>query len=452
MKIIIAGCGEQAELFARELCVSHGVVVIVDDSEHSHRFEELDLQILFGSTTDLAVLKTAGAEDAAYFIACCESDETNIISCLAAKQLGNLVTFCLVTKKHYFETFRGELGKKLVIDHLIWPEGALAETIARTIRVPGANVHEEIKREDLSLLEFPLKKGCPVIDKAVRDIPVPSQVLIVAVQRGREVLVPSGNSVLMEGDKIVFMGNNKNIRKVIPIMGFHWDSRQLAVLVGGGVVSEFVARHLQDIGSVEVEIIEQSLPRCRQLAKQFGSRLLVLHGDGTDPDYLRTHQVPQADYLAALTGNTERNLLIALQAKELAVKTLVAGVKEPQQIPFFERQGIDVALSAEAIAFWSVIKRIRSSETSILQVLIGGRANLLELVVPEDYGERPITDLKMPSGTLIVAIRRQVYTIVPKGLDVIKSNDHLRIFCTTGHENGVKSIFQGATPVRRSRR
>ena len=109
---------------------------VIESLPHAlEQLEQLDLQVIVGNPTSLAVLQEARVPEADAFIGCAHSDEVNVISCLAAKQLGKAETFCFVNKAHYFETFAGELGEHLAIDRLIWPEMLLGEYIAQILAV-----------------------------------------------------------------------------------------------------------------------------------------------------------------------------------------------------------------------------------------------------------------------------------------------------------------------------
>ena len=111
MKIIISGGTELGILFAKTLVADNDLRVIETSPKAIEQLEQLDLQIIRGNPTGISVLQEAQVADADIFIACAHSDEVNVISCLAVKQLGIAKTFCFVNKSHYFQTFAGELEK-----------------------------------------------------------------------------------------------------------------------------------------------------------------------------------------------------------------------------------------------------------------------------------------------------------------------------------------------------
>jgi trk system potassium uptake protein TrkA len=441
MKIVISGGEGVGYLFAKELFAQHEVFVIEQDAEEAKIFDEFDVKTIVGSPTDIEILKAARVDAADYFIACNNSDEVNIISSLAAKNLGNAYTFCFVNEDHYFETFRGSLGKSLEIDELIWAEKVIAENIARIINVSGAVSVEIIDENVLTLLEFPIKDGCSFLGKSLKEMKLPKGVLAVAFIRGEEILIPDGDTIPEENDKILFLGFQKSMNQIESRFAPPSTRSPQVTIVGGGIVGGTLAKKLDEIGKHEIRIIEPSLERCQSLAKEFGPKTIVFAADGTDPEVLREQLVPDSHCLVAVTGNDERNLFISLMAKEMNVKKIIARVKNPEYVEFFKRHGVDVALSPRSIAFQKVIGGINDADGDIVSVLAGGRAQIISVQVASDFTEIQVRELDLPKGILVSAIRRKAHTIVPHGEDLIKPHDRLRVFCMNGQEDIVKKYF-----------
>ena len=246
MKIVISGGTEIGLLFAKVLADKNDLHVIESNPEAIKKLEQLDLQVVDGNPTALSVLQEARIEHADAFIACAHSDEVNVISCLAVKQMSKARTFCFVNRAHYFETFAGELGEELIIDRIIWPEMLLGEYIAQIITVPGAIDVKIFESEDLKLLEFRLKSGDAAIGKHLKDLNIPTGALAVALFREEHVVIPGGMTKLAEGDKIIFIGHEASMRKVEqrfnPAPG---RKNQNVVIVGGGNVGFILEKLLK---------------------------------------------------------------------------------------------------------------------------------------------------------------------------------------------------------------
>ncbi len=442
MKIVLCGGGEIGLLLARELFSQHDIFVVEPYPERVAQFEEFDVQVIQGNPTNLEILRQAQVAEADYFIGCAYSDEVNIISCLAAKQLGKARTICFVNKEHYFETFQGELGNQLIIDRLIWPEKLLAEDIARIITVPGAIDVEVVEKDMLKLIEFKVSPDHPDVGKPIRDLELPKGTLMVALVRDREVFIPHGNTTMSPWDKAVFFGTEAGMRKLVHRYDPPHRGKQQVVIVGGGNSGMLLAEILEEMDNVGVRLIEQRPERAELLSQRL-PYTLVLQADGTDLEFLATQNLPECDCLIALTTNDERNLLISLLARHLNVRKLISRVVAPNNLPLFERVGVDVALSARLAAVRSIALMVNTQGMSVLNVIEEGKAEVLELAVPDSFEPVLLKDLPLPEGVIIGAIRRKAHLIVPRGDDKIKPGDFLRVFCKTGRGPELRQLLTG---------
>ena len=93
MRIFIAGGGDIALQFARQLSTEQDIVVIESDPDAVRRFSGLDVQVTHGSAASIELLRGTGLCEADEFSACSDSDETNLVACLAAKQVAPVRTF-----------------------------------------------------------------------------------------------------------------------------------------------------------------------------------------------------------------------------------------------------------------------------------------------------------------------------------------------------------------------
>ncbi|HOI90362.1 MAG TPA: Trk system potassium transporter TrkA [Candidatus Rifleibacterium sp.] len=429
MKVVISGGTEIGLLFAKTLASDHDVHVIESLPHALEQLEQLDLQVIVGNPTSLAVLQEARVPEADAFIGCAHSDEVNVISCLAAKQLGKAETFCFVNKAHYFETFAGELGEHLAIDRLIWPEMLLGEYIAQILAVPGAIDVKVFEHEDLKLLEFRLKTGNSAIGKKLKDLGIPRGALAVALFRDDQVIIPGGMTTLYRNDKIIFMGHEASMRKIENRFNPNPGRNLSVVIIGGGNVGYILAKSLEAYSQFRIRIIEKSLPQCQLLAERLSEKVLILHADGTDIAFLRSQQVENCDCLVALTGNDERNFFVSMHAKMLNVKKVITRAHSTENIEFFEKLGIDVALSSQFNAVQSVCRQMSDDSIDVFTIFEKGKAEIREIVVPHHFPPTRLMDLRLPEGVIIAAIRRGGHTLVPGGEDKLKEKDQLRVFC-----------------------
>ncbi|HNV70124.1 MAG TPA: TrkA C-terminal domain-containing protein, partial [Candidatus Ozemobacteraceae bacterium] len=280
--------------------------------------------------------------------------------------------------------------------------------------------------------EYRLKPTDPGVGCALKDISLPKETLVTAIIRQEQVIIPSGATVLETGDKVIFMGLEAGMRKLEHRYNPHMGGRLDVIIVGGGNVGFMLAELLAPLSLVKLKIVEKSPERCKFLAANLPDRVLVLHADGTDVEFLTSLQIQNCHCLVASTGTDERNLLVSLLAKQLKVPNVITQTTKPGNVGFFEKVGVDVALSAHYNAIKNVVRKIDSEGIDVLTIIEKGQADIVEVVVPSDFQPRRLMDLHLPTGVIIAAIRRSSHTIVPHGSDKIKPKDHLRVFCTSG--------------------
>lgn len=430
MKIVISGGEELGFLLARQYSSENDVHVIETDPGLIAELHKLDLQVVPGNPTSLNTLQAAHVAEADVFIACAHSDEVNVISCLAVKQVSKARTFCFVNKIHYFETFAGDLGEQLVIDSLIWPEKLLGEYIAQIIAVPDAIDVKMFAHENLKLLEYRLKNGDQHIGKTLKDIGLPKGSLAVAVFRDEKVIIPGGATAFCENDKIIFMGLEDSVRKLESRFSQNQKKQTAVVIIGGGNVGYIIASNLCQNSNIKIKLIEKSRERCLFLAENLPESVLLMNADGTDVELLKEQQIQNTDCLVAMTGSDEKNLMVALRARQLGVKRVITRAHSLENIDFFESLGIDLALSSQLNAIQTVHRSVSEDAIDIFAFFEKGKAEIREFVVPADFPSTQLMQLKLPEGVIIAAIRRGGRTIVPHGQDKLKGKDQLRVFCS----------------------
>ncbi len=430
MKIVISGGREIGFLLARQYSSDNDVIVIETNQGSISELEKLDLQVVRGNPTSLSILQTAQVEDAHAFIACAHSDEVNVISCLAVKQLSKARTFCFVNKIHYFETFAGDLGEQLVIDSLIWPEMLLGEYISEIISVPEAIDVRMFAQENLKLLEYRLKDGDCHIGRTLREFALPKGALAVAIFRDNGVIIPGGATEFRANDKVIFMGHKESLKKLEGHFNQSGKKQDNVIIVGGGNVGFILAAALSHISGCKIRLIENSRERCMFLAENLPESVLLLNADGTDVNFLKAQQPHNADCFVAVTGSDEKNLMIALRARQMGVKRVITRAHSIDNIDFFESLGIDIALSSQLNAIQTVHRSISEDGIDIFAFFEKGKAEIREYVVPNDFPPTQLMQLRLPEGVIIAAIRRGGHTIVPHGQDKLKPKDRLRVFCS----------------------
>ena len=450
MTVVIAGGGDIAYLLASSLAREESVFVVLPTETARSRFEHLDLQITVGPAASRATLKQVGLSDRDTFIACADSDERNIIACLAARGRAKATTYCFISQDEHHESFNDPEQTTLggVIDHLIWPQWSLAKEIARIVLEPRALDVENFHRGRVWLMEYRLPADSPLCGPTLAEAPLPRNTLVVSRVRNGALIVPRGQDRLEAGDKVLFMGRRTALRQVAKRFFAAPETVVRSVtIIGGGRTGRLLARELTSGLWPEVRLIEASQQRCEDIAGQVG-RAIVFCGDGTDLRVLEEIGVARSDALVAMAGDDQTNLLCSLIAKQLGIAKVVTGVSHDTSSALFERVGIDVTLNARTAAIAEVLHQIQAPRLEYRARLEDGRAEVVEVLLPEDFEARRLREMDMPTGVIVGAVLRRYNTIVPGGDDELRPRDRLLIVAAAESAEAVGPAF-GLAPEAR---
>ena len=272
-----------------------------------------DVMGVCGNGASYEVQKEAEVAHADLLIATTSSDEINILACLVAKKLGVQHTIARVRNPEYekqLRFMREELGLSMAIN----PEKATAREIARVLRFPTAMKLESFSKGRLELVEYRLpethRPAWDALSDLYRNFKV--RVLICAVARQGETIIPSGDFELRAGDKIYLTSSPRELEQFFRHLGVFRDRASSVMIVGASKICYYLASELLEMG-MSVKIIDQDEQRCMPMSERL-PKALVIVGDGTDSELLQEEGIEQTDAFVAITGMDEANILMAMSA------------------------------------------------------------------------------------------------------------------------------------------
>ncbi len=209
------------------------------------------------------------------------------------------------------------------------------------------------------------------------------------------------------------------------------------LVVGGGRVGSYLARRLAKAGHT-VTVIEENPDHARQVVEEV--KVLVFEGDGTDIELLRAANVHRADWVVAVTGRDENNLVAAQLAKTLGAGRVLARMNDPTNKATFEALGIQV------IAVTDLMVQVISREVAVPgleshELFAGGRVEVIELELPDGFEQRRVTDLDLPDESVIVIVARGDKLVFPRGDTVIRTGDRILVACNVEQVAALKEAF-----------
>lgn len=432
MKVAIVGVGKLGYKLAEAMINTDIDITLVDSNNKvlERVNDYLDVLTVPGNGVEVEALKELNIKSYDLLVAATYSDETNVIICSLAKKLGCKKTIARIRNPEYsnqIDFIKAEMG----IDHVINPELATSNEIARYLLKSYNFYSEDFAKGKVSIIDFYLKSVPSFIGKKIIELDDMKDLLIAAITRDDKIIIPHGYTELYEDDIIHVIGSSENINKLAEKFHLNTDKGKIkkVMILGGGNIAYYLAQKLK-ASNAKVIIIEQDKDRCRYLSERL-SDVLVIRGDGTDINLLEEEGLESMDAFIAATGYDEQNLLMTLMAKQAGVKKTIAKISRPNYVKIIDNLGIDVALNPTNIAASNILKFIRGGKVVSVSLLLGEQAEVTEIIALKDSRivGKPLSQLGLPKGIIIGARVQEGKVTIPNGDTIIEPNDRLIVFC-----------------------
>lgn len=165
--------------------------------------------VLHGDVLDPEILEEANAGAAETVVAVTNDDETNILASLLAKRHGSKRAITLINKSSY-EPLIAPLG----IDVVVSPRNITVSTILQHVRRGRIHSVHTLREGFGELIEAEALETSPLVNKPLRDVNLPTGVLLGAIVRDSEIITPRGNTVVQVGDRVVLFAAADQVRNV----------------------------------------------------------------------------------------------------------------------------------------------------------------------------------------------------------------------------------------------
>lgn len=209
--VMILGGGQTGAGIARILESSMNVKIIESNVDKSEFLaDQLHKSLVIrGDGRDLNLLALEGIIDMDGFISVTGDDETNILSCLMAKHLRVPRIISLINKNDYTPII-----PTIGIDAYVSKQMVTVDNIIKFIRRGNIENIVSIPGIAAEAMEFLAKKNSKITKKQLAEVGLPKGAILGAVIHGDDFFIPTGDSLIGEGDKVVVFALPPAIREV----------------------------------------------------------------------------------------------------------------------------------------------------------------------------------------------------------------------------------------------
>jgi len=445
LKIIVIGAGKVGCQIAQTLSSeNHDIVIIEKDNIIQQSAQNsLDAMVILGNGANVLTLEEAGIKQTDMLIAVTSSDEVNMLACMIAKQFGVPKKIARIRNPEYLHT--SILSReKLGIDFAINPERATAKEIVKLFKSPiNVSQVQDFAEGKVKLIEFNIEKYFPFLNQQLKNISFKYPVLVAAIYRDNKIIIPDGEEKIILGDNLYVLVEKDNFLGLNEFFNEKPLDMQNVMILGGNRIAIQTALILAKLG-INTKLIERDKEKCDKIAELL-PHSLIINGDGTNIDLLKSEGIKTTDGFVAVTGYDEYNLLVALLAKHLGTKKVIAKIDRSNYIPILEKIGVDAVVNPRIITTSAILQFIRRGEIVSLTLLKEGKAEVIELMVHSNSKiiNKPLRNANLPKNSIIGAVIRKDRVIIPHGDDTIQAQDKIIIFALSSAIKKIEKIFDG---------
>ncbi|MFG2036991.1 potassium channel family protein [Dactylosporangium sp. NPDC048998] len=203
MRIAIAGAGNVGRSIAKELIDNGHQVMLIERVPRMVRPERVPAaEWILADACELSSLQEADLSSCDVVVAATGDDKVNlVVSLLAKTEFAVPRVVARINRAENEWLFNEQWG----VDVSVSKPRLMAALVEEAVSVGDLVRLMTFRQSEANLVEITLPDSAPYVGHPVRDVPLPHDSALVAVLRGRRVLVPTPDDPLEAGDELIFV-------------------------------------------------------------------------------------------------------------------------------------------------------------------------------------------------------------------------------------------------------
>ena len=451
MKVVIIGGGEVGFHVAKALSeIDYDITVIDIDPDKCRRASEsLDVIVVEGDGASPHTLLEANVGESHYALCLTRVDEVNLIASQQAHELGADKIIARLRNQQY--TAKGSIirPEKFGVDAVIHPEKASCEEIIRLVQHPYAVQAMEFESGQLKMLGINISKNTlnisgKSLSKLVKLVAEKVQIRfgVVAVLRRQDTIVPHADFVFQEGDIAYFVVKANDVGELMTFLGREINEAKRVMIIGGSKIGRSLAKTLPN-ENINVRLVDYNRPKAGYISHKLDDSM-VIYGDGTDIEFLKSENIQDVDSLIAVTENEKTNLIIGLLANHLGAKQNIMHVVTTQYIRTIQEIGVGAVISKNLSTVNAILRQLHS-ELSEIHTITFDEIDVDVMEFQPDIGslitQKPIKDLDFPQDSIVGMINHNGNIRIAQGRSQLTPDDTALVFTKPHSINKLKKMF-----------
>ncbi len=221
MYIIIVGLGGIGQNLVYLISKKKDNIAVID--KNPERCKDIaakyDLLAIVGDSTDRSILEQAGVKSADAILITTSDDATNLMTALVGKEVGVPNIVSVVNQQDHVDMFK-RAGVRVQEN----PDLAVAESLRRVMIRPSIKEYISVASGRAEIFETTITEHSKAAGKQIAKLPLGSDVLIVAIERNGDIVVPKGDIELKVGDRVTIFAASKLVDKTAKLFFSNQDN------------------------------------------------------------------------------------------------------------------------------------------------------------------------------------------------------------------------------------
>ena len=332
------------------------------------------------------------------------------------------------------------------MDIIIHPEKAACEEITRLVKHPYAVQVMDFESGRLTMLGLKIDSDCEnIYDRPLGEIAKDNHHFrfgVIAILRGQETIVPSADFNFRSGDIAYFVVKTEDIPNLMDLLCKELTETHRIMILGGGKIGRTLAKELPS-ESINVRLVDYNRLKAGQISHNIDESM-ILHGDGTDIEFLKSENIQDIDSFIAVTENEKTNLVAGLLAKHLGAKQSIIHLSTTEYIPSIQEIGVGAVISKNLSTVNAILREIHT-DLSEKPIMTFDELDVDVIELQPEQGspvtQRPIRELNFPEDAIIGMINHHGKIRIAHGTSVLSEDDIALVFAKPKAIGKLKKLF-----------
>ena len=448
MKVVIIGGGEVGFHVAKALSEeNYDITVIdIDPAKCRRASENLDVIVVEGNGASPNTLNDANVGDADYVLCLTKVDEVNLIASQQSHKLGANKIIARLRNQQYTTQASIIRPEKFGVDIVIHPEKAACKEIIKLVNHPYAVQAVDFEGGRLTMLGIHLDNennqlyGIPLGKICINNNHF--RFAVVAVVRGQNTLVPSAEFHFKKGDIGYFVIKTEDVENLLELTEKPIIETHRVMIIGGSKIGRTLARELPS-DTINVRLVESNRPKAGKISQNI-DQSMIIYGDGTDIEFLKSENIQEIDSIIAVTENEKTNLISGLLAKHLGARQSIIHVSTSEYIPTIKEIGAGAVISKNLSTVNAILKELHTDITDVPVLTFEEiEVDVIELQ-PENGSlitQKPLNELNLPKECIIGMINHNGKIRIAHGTSMLTEDDTALVFSKPKAIEQIKKMF-----------